>query len=138
MNSPSILGLDTGMLIRRSLFFLLLLILTLANLFTLFRGPEFAAGDGPGADRPRDRPPRHFHHQVHAPGRLLAGREGEPRHRRRSNGFRDTYHAPLNPLILAAVFKLVGADDPKAWQMGENEMVFQLDRVVATVSTCFS
>ena len=29
---------DTGILIRRSLFFLILIILTLGNLFTLFRG----------------------------------------------------------------------------------------------------
>jgi dolichyl-phosphate-mannose--protein O-mannosyl transferase len=51
--------------------------------------------------------------------------------------FEDTYHSPLNPLLLAAVFKVIGADDPEGWQMGENEMVFPLDRVVATVCTLF-
>jgi hypothetical protein len=52
-------------------------------------------------------------------------------------GFQDTYHSPLNPLLNAAVLKLIGADDSDAWQMEENEMVFPLDRVIATVSTLF-
>jgi hypothetical protein len=53
------------------------------------------------------------------------------------SGFEDTYHSPLNPLLNAAVLKLVGADNSDAWQMGENEMVYRLDRVIATVSTLF-
>src|SRR5690606_31136971 len=53
-------------------------------------------------------------------------------------GFQDTYHSPLNPLLNAAVLKLIGADDATQWKMGEKEMVFPLDRVIATVSTlCF-
>ena len=52
--------------------------------------------------------------------------------------FRDTYHSPLNPLVNAAVLKVIGADNSEQWKMGENEMVFPLDRVIATVSTlCF-
>ncbi len=35
-------------------------------------------------------------------------------HRSPFEGFRDTYHAPLNPLILGAVLKLVGADDAES------------------------
>ena len=35
------------------------------------------------------------------------------------------------------MLKLIGADNSDAWQMGENEMVFPLDRVIATVSTLF-
>ena len=52
-------------------------------------------------------------------------------------GFQDTYHSPLNPLLNAAVLKVIGADKPNSWQMGANEMVFPLDRVIATVSTLF-
>jgi hypothetical protein len=51
--------------------------------------------------------------------------------------FKDTYQSPLNPLLNAAVFKLIGADNSAAWQMGDKEMVFPLDRVIATVSTLF-
>lgn len=53
-------------------------------------------------------------------------------------GYKDTYHSPLNPLLNAAVFKLIGADDAERWKMSEKELVFPLDRVVAAVCTiCF-
>lgn len=128
---------DTGILIRRSLFFLILIILTLGNLFTLFRGlnsphamdqaqiaREIARGNG----------------YVTKFIRPVA--YGETRkHQDRTVpfvGFQDTYHSPLNPLLNAAVLKMIGADKSEDWLMGENEMVFPLDRVIATVSTlCF-
>ena len=53
------------------------------------------------------------------------------------SGLKDTYHAPLNIWVNAAIFKMIGADDPEAYPIGENEMVYQLDRVVATVCTIF-
>ena len=52
-------------------------------------------------------------------------------------GFQDTYHSPLNPLLNAAVLKLIGADKPNSWQMSDNEMVYPLDRVIASVCTLF-
>src|SRR5690606_10786640 len=51
--------------------------------------------------------------------------------------FKDTYHAPLNPLINSVVLRLIGANDPNMWQMQEKEMVFPLDRVIAAISTLF-
>jgi len=128
---------DTGILIRRSLFFLVLIILTLGNLFTLFRGlnspqamdqaqiaREIARGNG-------------FVTKFIRP--VAYGQASE--HQERTipfTGFQDTYHSPLNPLLNAAVLKMIGADNSADWTMGENEMVFPLDRVIATVSTlCF-
>ncbi len=136
--SKSMTQFDTGILIRRSLFFLVLIILTLGNLFTLFRGlnsplamdqaqiaREIARGNG-------------FTTKFIRPIAYQQAKE----HRKDGTvpfvGFQDTYHSPLNPLLNAAVLKLIGADDAKQWKMGENEMVFPLDRVIATVSTlCF-
>ena len=128
--------LDTGILIRRSLFFLVLFILTLGNLFVLFRGlnspqamdqaqisREIARGNGFTTKMIR---PVAYYQAQKAQNTSIS-----------LVGFQDTYHSPLNPLINAAVLKLIGADDPDAWQMGENEMVFPLDRVIATVSTLF-
>ncbi len=128
---------DTGILIRRSLFFLILIILTLGNLFTLFRGlnspqamdqaqiaREIARGNGFVTKfiRPVAYQQAADHQQRPIP----------------LSGFQDTYHSPLNPLLNAAVLKLIGADKAAQWTMGENEMVFPLDRVIATVSTlCF-
>jgi len=125
-----------GALIRRSLFFIVLIILTLGNLFTLFRGlnspqamdqaqiaREIARGNG-------------FATKMIRP---VAYYQAEKTARRTVplQGFQDTYHSPLNPLLNAAVLKLIGADKPNSWQMSENEMVYPLDRVIATVSTLF-
>jgi hypothetical protein len=128
--------LDTGILIRRSLFFLILIILTLGNLFTLFRGlnspqamdqaqiaREIARGNG-------------FTTKLIRP---VAYYQAEKSEKRTVSllGFQDTYHSPLNPLLNAAVLKLIGADNTNSWQMSENEMVYPLDRVIVTVSTLF-
>jgi cbb3-type cytochrome oxidase subunit 3 len=129
-------SLIAGSLIRRSLFFIVLIILTLGNLFTLFRGlnspqamdqaqiaREIARGNG-------------FATKMIRP---VAYYQAEKTERRTVplQGFQDTYHSPLNPLLNAAVLKVIGGDKPDAWQMSENEMVFPLDRVIATVSTLF-
>jgi len=128
--------LDAGILIRRSLFFLILIILTLGNLFTLFRGlnspqamdqaqiaREIARGNG-------------FTTKMIRPVAYYQAEKSEKRSVSLM-GFQDTYHSPLNPLLNAAVLKLIGADNTNAWQMSENEMVYPLDRVIATVSTLF-
>lgn len=127
---------DFGILVRRSLFIVILLILTLGNIFTLFRGlnspqamdqaqiaREISRGNG-------------FTTKMIRP---VAYYQAEKTERRTVSllGFQDTYHSPLNPLLNAAVFKMIGADDSDAWQMRENQMVYELDRVVAMVCTVF-
>lgn len=125
-----------GALIRRSLFFIVLIILTLGNLFTLFRGlnspqamdqaqiaREIARGNGFATKMIR--PVAYY--QAEKTGRRTVPLQG----------FQDTYHSPLNPLLNAAVLKLIGADKPNSWQMSDNEMVYPLDRVIASVCTLF-
>lgn len=127
---------DAGVLIRRSLFFLILIILTLGNLFTLFKGlnsphameqaqiaREIARGNGFTTKMIR---PVAYHQAEKKAESTVSFRM-----------FEDTYHSPLNPLLNAAVLKLVGADNAEAWQMAASEFVFPLDRVIATVSTLF-
>ncbi|MGL4399379.1 MAG: hypothetical protein ACRCXD_05900 [Luteolibacter sp.] len=135
MNSTSP-HLDTGVIVRRSLFFLILIILTLGNLFVLFKGlnspqamdqaqisREIARGNGFATKMIR---PVAYDQALRAQKQTVA-----------MTGFQDTYHSPLNPLLNAAVLKLVGADNSEAWQMNENELVYPLDRVIATVATMF-
>ncbi|MFM2196692.1 MAG: hypothetical protein RLZZ505_124 [Verrucomicrobiota bacterium] len=129
---------DTGIIIRRSLFFLVLVILTLANLFIFFRGLKAPAAmeqaviarevaRGNGLTTKVIRPIAYSQAMEKQGGTAIP-----------FTGFKDTYHSPLNPMLNAAVLKLVGADDAARWRMAENEMVFPLDRVIATVSTlCF-
>lgn len=136
MSSPTTSQFETAVMIRRILFFLFLIIFTLANLFPLFRGldtpqameqaaiaREIARGEG-------------FVTKMIRP---LAYYEAEKTNKGRVplTAFRDTYHAPLNPLIMGAVLKLVGADKPGAWPMTTKELIFPLDRIIALVSTLF-
>ena len=135
--NPSSSILKSGNLIRRSLFLIILVSLTLGNLFTFFRGlnsphamdqaqiaREISRGNGPTTKfiRPLD----YFENKKFQKSELPFTK------------FEDTYHSPLNPLLNAAIFKMIGADDAERWQMSEKELVFPLDRVVAAVSTiCF-
>lgn len=126
----------TGVIIRRSLFFLVLIALTLGNLFVLFRGlnspqamdqaqiaREIARGNGFTTKMIR---PAAYYQAQKVQNRSVS-----------LMGFEDTYHSPLNPLLNAAVLKIIGADSSDAWQMKDKEMVFPLDRVIATVCTLF-
>jgi hypothetical protein len=130
------LGVDSGIIIRRILFFFLLVLLTITNLVVLFRGlssPQAMDQAQIGRNIARDgtfttkfiRPVAVWQAEKASEGAVSF------------ENFRDTYHAPLNPLILGAVLKLVGADDPEAWQMPKDGRLYRLDRVIATVSTLF-
>jgi hypothetical protein len=136
MNFASNNNLDVPLLFRRSVFLIIMIGLTLGNLFTLFRGlnspqamdqaqiaREIARGNGFSTKLIRPVAYHQAERDSEAPVPYL--------------GFPDTYHSPLNPLINAAVFKVIGADDSNAWQISEGEMVHPLDRVIATVSTLF-
>jgi len=127
---------ETAVMIRRILFFMVLVSFTLLHLLPLFRG----------LDSPQAMEQAQIARQI-ARGqgyttkmiRPLAYYEAEKANQGAVNftDFKDTYHAPLNPLIMSAVLKLVGADKEGAWPMGKNELIYPLDRVIALVSTLF-
>ncbi|WP_193210722.1 ArnT family glycosyltransferase [Luteolibacter marinus] len=127
---------ETAVMIRRILFFLVLISFTLLHLLPLFRGlsspqameqaqiaRQIARGEG-------------FTTKFIRP---LAYYEAEKANQGTVpfSGFKDTYQSPLNPLILSAVIKMVGGEKEGAWPMGKNELVYPLDRVIALVSTLF-
>lgn len=127
------------MMIRRTLFILLLILLTLGNLTLLFRGlgspqamdqaqiaREIARGNGYST---KNIAPLVYFETKKAAGDVSPS----------FANFSDTYHAPLNPLINALVFKAIGADNPEKWQIEPSgkPFIFPLDRVVATVCTVF-
>lgn len=136
MTTYTTASMDTGVLIRRSLFFIILVALTLANLFAFFKGlsaphamdqaqiaREIARGNG--FTTKIVRPVAYYQAEKTAKTTVPL------------LGFDDTYHSPLNPLLNAAVLKLLGAEESDSWQMNENEWVYRLDRVIAAVSTLF-
>lgn len=126
---------DPGVLIRRSLFVLVMVLLTFGNLFTMFKGlntpqsmdqaqlgREIARGNG-------------FTTKVIRP--VAVNQVLKTNKSATLVGFPDTYHAPLNPLIYAGVLKMVGADSASDWQMNPTQWISPLDRVIAAVSTLF-
>jgi len=129
---------DVGVLIRRSLFFLVLVILTMGNLFVFFRGMnspqgmdqaqiarEISRGNGAATKFIR---PVAYNQAEEAAGLPVSFTD-----------FKDTYHSPLGPWVTSLVFKAIGAGDPESerWKMGEDELIYPLDRVVAAISTIF-
>lgn len=127
---------DGSVIVRRIIFFVVLVCLTLIHLLVLFRGlgTEQAMDQaqigrqvarGEGLTTKNIRPLEHHLAETQAESTLPF------------TGLRDTYHAPLNPLVLGAVFKLVGVDKEDSWEMGPRELIYPLDRVVALVSTLF-
>lgn len=127
---------DAATLVRRIVFILCLLGLTAIHLGVVFRGlgtpeamdqaqlgREIARGEGFATKviRPLELHLAESHQESAVP----------------FIGLRDTYQSPLNPLVLGAVFKLVGADQPDKWTMPTDKLVYDLDRVVALVSTLF-
>lgn len=127
---------DAPALVRKILFFLLMITLTLGNVFLLFRGlnsaeamdqaqiaRQIARNEGITTKFIR---PAAYEQSKRAPD-ANAG----------FVNFRDTFHAPLNLLVNAAVFKLIDAGDTEKWKIQKDQMVFSLDRVVAGVATMF-
>ena len=125
---------DTALLIRRLLFFVLLFILVFFYLVLTFKGLTTPRGmeqaqigreiaRGNNATTKVIRPAAIWQAQQHENADLEL------------DAFYDTYHSPLNPFLYGAVLKAVGGDDFDKFQMVEDSRtVFRLDRVIAAVS----
>jgi hypothetical protein len=136
MSSSNSSQFETAVMIRRVIFFLVLLTFAWLNLGPLFRGlssprameqaeigRNISRGDGFTTKTIRGL--AYYEAEKAAKGPV------------QFTNFKDTYHSPLNPLILGAVMKMVGGDNAHAWDMQKNEQVYGLDRIVALVSTLF-
>jgi len=128
--------LEKGILIRRAVFILVLICLTFANLFALFRGLNSPKGMEQAQIAREISRGNGFSTKMISPAAYDMGSNGFSETLELKN-FKDTYHAPLNPLVNSAFLRLIGANDAAAWQMKEKEMVFPLDRVIAAISTLF-
>ena len=136
INTNNRMEIDAPALVRKILFFLLMVILTMSNIFLLFRGlnsPE--AMDQAQISRQIARnegiTTKFIRPVAYEQSRIAPdGNSGFMQ-------FRDTFHAPLNLLVNAAVFKIIDAGNTEKWKIPQDEMVYKLDRVVAGVATMF-
>lgn len=143
MNStPNGSAYDAAKIIRRSIFFVCLLGLAALSLFFTFQGltsprameqaqigREIARGNG-------------YTTKVLRPVALWQMKEAQdkPTNEKNYPSFKslpDTYHAPLNPCIYAAVMKASGVDDETSWRMPQKSNIYQPDRLIATICVIF-
>ena len=129
---------EAGVIIRRILFFILLIGLSLLYLLVTFRGLDSPKGMDQAQIAREIARGKSFTTKVLRPVSIWQNgetREAEPIIK---NSNRDTYHAPLHPVLLSWALKIVGGDDADRWRMTESDTVYKLDRVVAaTAVICF-
>ena len=127
---------DPAKIIRRAIFFVCLLGLSTISLYFTFQGlysprameqaqigREIARGNG-------------YTTKVIRPVALWQMKE-ESEDYPSLESLPDTYHAPLNPCIYAAVLKAADVSDSKTWRMPPQSNIYQLDRVIALTCVIF-
>ena len=130
---------DTASIIRRSIFFVLLLGLAVTSIFFTFRGlssprgmeqaqvaREIARGNG-------------FSTKVIRPITLWQMEEKNQDEEAivSLKKFPETYHAPINPCVYAAVLKAVDGGNQERWKMPQKSNIYQLDRIIAATCVIF-
>lgn len=136
-SSSKVGGMDTAVLIRRLLFFVLLFGLVFFYLVLSFKGLTEAKGleqaqIGREIARGNDATTK-----VIRPAAIWQAQKSE-KEEIPLDAFQDTYHSPLNPFVTGAVLKIVGGDDFAKFQMEQTDKgVYPLDRVISAMSVIF-
>lgn len=131
-------GKDSGVLFRRLFFFLLLISLTVLNLVLDFRGLSHPRGMELAQLARENSRGNYMETKMIRPIALKQAEIASEDENVTVTNFKDTYHAPLQPLLLGAIFKLIDAGDSDKWAIKNNQNVYALDQVVAGFSTiCF-
>ncbi len=129
---------SAGVLIRRILFFLFLISLSLLTLLGSFRGLSTAKGMEQAQIARELERGNGFTTKVIKPAALRMAKDATKTETALLLASSDTYHAPLHPVFLAAALKLVGGGEAEEWRMPEKESVYALDRIIAASSViCF-
>ena len=129
---------EAGVIIRRILFFILLIGLSLLYLLVTFRGLDSPKGMDQAQIAREIARGKSFTTKVLRPVSIWQNGETREADPIIKNSNRDTYHAPLHPVLLSWALKIVGGDDADRWRMTESDTVYKLDRVVAaTAVICF-
>ena len=131
-------SINAGTIIRRVLFFILLIGLSLLYLLVTFQGLDSPKGMDQSQIAREIARGKGFTTKVLRPISVWKSgqvQEGDPIIQ---NANYDTYHAPLHPILLGWTLKMVDGDDADKWRMTENDTVYKLDRIVAATSViCF-
>lgn len=129
---------QTATITLRVVFFIIMIVLSWLHVGNLFRGlnspqgmeqaqiaREVARGNG-------------LITKVIRPAAVRMNQEATDKNGSLADASVNTYHAPLNPLLLGAIFRAAGAQDFEKWRPESEEFVYRLDRLVAGFSiVCF-
>ncbi len=135
-SSNKIGGMDTAVLIRRLLFFVLLFALVFFYLILTFKGLTDARGMEQAQIGREIARGNNATTKVIRPAAIWQAQKSENTNIE-LDSFYDTYHSPLNPFVYGAVLKAVGGDDFDKYQMLDNSRVYRLDRVIAATAVIF-
>ena len=130
MNQTSSLNLATIAL--RAVFFVLLIAMAFAHLFPLFRGLSSAHGMEQAAIAREVARGNGLVTKVIRPAAIRQNQEATDGKGTLIDACQNTYHAPLQPLLLGAIFRAQGANNFEAFRPAKGEYIYSLDRVVAT------
>lgn len=130
---------DSGVLFRRIFFFVVLISLTVLNLVLDFRGLSHPRGMELAQIARETSRGNFMETKMIRPIAMkqaeAAADDGEVV---TYTNFKDTYHAPLQPLLVGAIFKVIDAGNTEKWAIKNTENVFALDQVVAGFAVlCF-
>lgn len=125
---------DTAVLIRRLLFFVLLFALVFFYLVLTFKGLTAARGMEQAQIGREIARGHNATTKVIRPAAIWQAQKNENAELE-LRSFYDTYHSPLNPFLYGAILKAVGADDFEKFQMVEDSRtVYRLDRVISAIA----
>ncbi|MGC6565861.1 MAG: ArnT family glycosyltransferase [Akkermansiaceae bacterium] len=135
--SSKVGGVETAVLVRRLLFFVVIAALVWFYLILTFRGLTTARGIeqaqiGREIARGHDATTK-----VIRPAAVWKAEQVEGVTLEFDDMY-DTYHSPLGPFVYGAVLKLVGGEDFDRFQMVEDKRtIYRLDQVIAAVAVIF-
>lgn len=122
----------------RAVFFILLIAMAFAHLFPLFRGLNSAHGMEQASIAREVARGNGLVTKVIRPAAIRQNQEATNNTGTLADACQNTYHAPLQPLLLGAVFRAQGANNFEAFRPKKGEYIYALDRVVATFAViCF-
>ena len=115
----------------RAVFFVLLIVMAGLHVTVLFRGLDSAHGMEQAAIAREVSRGNGLVTKVIRPAAIRQNKEHTNDAATLVDAGKNTYHAPLQPLLLGAVFRACGGNNFAAFRPEKSEYVYQLDRIVA-------
>jgi len=128
---------DPAKIIRRAIFFVILVGLAVISIFFTFRGLSAPRGMEQAQVGRQIAQGKGYSTKVLRPVAIWQMKEARDGEMPSFENFPETYHAPLNPCVYAAVLKATDAGDNKRWRMPKKSNIYQLDRIIAATCVIF-